>query len=260
MNNTISVTLASSTALMAGTSVTLHGLMYGAGPLHVTLTDVTGNDCYGTATSVFKPTALYQNEMLVIDVEANTVPGKKYAFDFTLLNPTCGQPMSTVWVDSTCTPRMDLIATEGSEPNYVRHPEFNVSYIWQENPLPSVTNRIRVNFSANVDIPSGVYLNISGLRHTNTAQSSLNLGPSSEFEVHSWSNGNLVIKTKNTLAHSMYHDLYFNVMNPDCCQNPTDVIRLSTDYACFAPVDLVQRQSSSLLINIKGGSDIESKP
>jgi len=278
--NQITVTLATSVPLVAGSQVTIFGLTGTSTTTNPSLTLIDQwssgfSTCFGSSASWTQG-----NGTLILTVTSDTVAGTQYTFSFTLQNPPCPQspPPISISVSPICFVAQ-LMCADMSTPSassagffqpsagdsqalLVKAPAFRVANIWQKNPYPGSANTIHIEVATNVNVPAGSQFIVSGLTGSTTPDGPLNLWfPASDAEslasssassaafsspaVWTRSSGNVLVTIQaETLANITFR-FSFSLQNPLCCQSPRNVL-FSMNLPCFQNTAASWKSQTSL--------------
>eukprot|EP00961_Rhodomonas_salina_P295938 3935902-Rhodomonas_salina.2 len=269
-NNTLSVQIATTVPLIAGTKLTLTGLTGSA-------TEDDDNFMLATASVEFDMTAEWTNAgTLVVDVIADTIAGSLYNFTFVLENPDCDQPAVAVTIRSDLcdywgaevmdqdTTLLGLFEAETSwsATLYVVAPSFELAEVWQNNPFPGDSNDISVKFQTNVDLLVGTTITVSGLSAAVASSTPAIIGVTggSVFPASgAWSAGVLTFTLEEGTVAGDNYEFSFNVENPACCMDAV-AVTLNADMFCFTEITADPVESVALLNSVNGGIAAESAP
>jgi len=267
-NNTISVLIATTVPLMAGTTLTLTGL-------EGSVTDDNSDFMLATMSSVFDGTASWTNEgTLVVGVIEDTIAGSPYNFSFVLKNPDCDNPAASVSIQSSLCEYwgafgmdhdptlLDLYDANSSDsrPLFVESPSFLAAEVWQESPFAGADNVIHVKFSTNVNLLAGTKLTVSGLS-TGVASSTVTVTSTGSILSANgeWNNGVLIVEVETDSVAGDDYELSFDLINPLCCQGAVSVT-LEADVFCFSAIVAESVTDAALLTIASDGDDEESAP
>ena len=166
-NNTISVTIRTRAALMAGTRITVSGLTG-------SLTDDSALDLYGNSTALLGGSGVWtrQSASFVATLQSDSDAAQLYVYRFVLKNPSTGQPPPPVYIESggsTIINRTSVVAGSGNNvPMGIAQWSASAMRIGQMIPHASALNIIQVTLQISIALPPGAAVTISGLTGSDT--------------------------------------------------------------------------------------------
>jgi hypothetical protein len=267
LENTITVTFATTIPLLASTKVSLSGFRYcntaGSACTYMATADNLGlpittsgwaSPHDGDFAAQLGTTAEWDREdgTLVLTIAANTVAGTQYVFSFVLTNPTtCQQPPRDITITAGCCPTCKFTqmlnadkttptAVCGGQATYAEplriiSPMFITKNIWQSTPYPCRNNTISVQIQSNVNVKAKTKITIKGLKNTETRTQSIVVLACNDVLQGSWtqSTGELVFALVTELNSCQMCNISFTVQNPCCCQgSPADGFSIAADLNC----------------------------
>jgi hypothetical protein len=267
LQNTITVTFATTIPLLASTKVSLSGFRYcntaGSACTYMATADnlrlpITTSGWASPHDEDFAAqlgtTAEWDREdgTLVLTLAASTVAGTQYVFSLVLTNPTtCQQLPRDITITAGCCPTCKFTqilkadkttptAVCGGQATYAEplriiSPMFVQKNIWQSTPYPCRNNTISVQIQSNVNVKANTKITIKGLKNTETRTQSIAIHACNDVLQGSWtqSTGELVFALVTELNSCQMCDISFTVQNPCCCQgSPADGFSIAADLNC----------------------------
>ena len=267
LENTITVTFATTIPLLASTKVSLSGFRYcntaGSACTYMATTDNLGLPITTSGwayphdedfAAQLGTSAEWDREdgTLVLTLAANTVAGTQYVFSFRLTNPTtCQQLPRDITITAGCCPtckftqilkadKTSPTAVCGGQATYAEplriiSPMFVTKNIWQSTPYPCRDNEISVQIQSNVNVKQDTKITIKGLKNTETRTQSITVNACGNVLQGLWtqSTGELVFALVAELNSCQMCTISFTVQNPCCCQgSPADGFSIAADLNC----------------------------
>jgi hypothetical protein len=234
-NNTISVTIRTRAALLAGTRITVSGLIG-------SVTDDRILDLSGNSTALLGRSGVWtrQSASFVATLQSDSDVALLYVYRFILQNPDAGQPPPPVYIESggsTIINRTNVQAGEGNRvPMGIGKLVTGANHVGQMIPHASAVNTIQITLRVSVEIPPGSKVTISGLTGSDTPdgpismidkgvpfvtllhQTFTDLGPTWNRE-----RGELVFTFRSQSRMEQEYQFAFNLKNPPLYQESPPV-------------------------------------
>jgi len=266
--NTIYVKFASNVDIIAGTKLTISGLVgavdYGS--------DLTVSE---TGSSVLSSSGTWNNATGTLDVafSAKSVAGTNYTISFVVKNPSCcnvQQPNIKIdcsvqcWVpvDAHVVTKKGLLSSvpEGqdleSAPLKLRCPIWRQGSISQATDFPCQDNQLSAKLAINVPIPAGAMLTITGLTDTGTKDGKISItsNPAAAMSYGNFSqaDGVLLIPILQEVAALTNISFSFTIINPPKpVSSKVGQVKMNLDKICLLSPDYVLEQTNGGVIRVQ---------
>ena len=233
--NTLTVTLAASQNLTAGTRITLSGFAGAAAASSVALLDAAGSGAGGifsNGTSAGRAAWSADGNLTLFVLNGTMLlANRSYSFGFQIRNPAEDGRSPAIFVaasgavtippEAMIKPGTDLYGVaRGRDPLTVVLPVWSTKSIQQSTPVPGWANVLNLTLACNYHLAEGSSVTVSGLAHTQTATNgSLPIASSlgGTFEsTADWKNmgGTLTLTVAATQTFSQRVSITFTLRNP----------------------------------------------